>query len=164
MKEYIDKSELTKEILSRIDDNTRKGEGVYDYCEVLSILGELKIFYNPVELDRVSYTDLRNSLQTHAESYAFNTESLLFPQLNKDQQVLWAQDLVRAVISGSEVAIGLVGCNKVHTGEIELDKECERFVKTKEFTEDDEGPVLSIAKHFFELGLRYFLERNVLKP
>lgn len=163
MTEYIDKSELTKELLGRIDDNTRKGESVYDYCEVLSIIGELKVFYNPVELDKVQYTDLRNALQDHARSYAFRVESLLFPQLNKDQQVLWAQDLERAVISGGEEAIGLVGCNKVHTGVIELDKECERFVQTKEFTEDDEGPVLSIAKHFFELGLRYFLERNILK-
>lgn len=163
MKEYIDKSELTKEILDRIDDNTRKGESVYGYCEVLSILGRLKVFYNPVELDKVSYTDIRNALQDHARSYAFRVESLLFPQLNNDQQVLWAQDLERAVISGGEEAIGLVGCNNVHTGEIELDKECERFVQTEEFTEDDEGPVLSIAKHFFELGLRYFLERNILK-
>jgi len=163
MKEYIDKSELTKELLSRIDDNTRRGRDVSDYVEVLSILEELKVFYNPVELDKVQYTDLRNALQIHAESYAFNVESPLFPQLNKDQQLLWVRDLEQAVISGGEEAIGLVGYNRVHTGEIELDKECERFVQTKEFTEDDDGPVLSVAKHFFKLGLRYFFEKNILR-
>lgn len=163
MTEYIDKSELTKELLGRIDDNTRKGQSVSDYVEALSIIGNLGVFYNPVELDKVQYTDLRNALQTYARSYAFKVESLLFPQLNKDQQILWARDLEQAVISGGDEAIGLVGYNKVHIGEIELDKECERFVQTKEFAEDDEGPVLSVAKHFFELGLRYFFEKNILR-
>ncbi len=163
MTEYIDKSELTKELLSRVSDNTRKGQSVSDYIEVLSIIDDLGVFYNPVELDKVQYTDLRNALQTYARSYAFKVESLLFPQLNKDQQILWARDLEQAVISGGDEAIGLVGYNKVHIGEIELDKECERFVQTKEFTEDDEGPVLSVAKHFFELGLRYFFEKNILR-
>lgn len=36
----------------------------------------------------------------------------------------------------------------------DLEKEAERFVQTKEFAESKESPVLLIAKHFYELGLK----------
>lgn len=38
--------------------------------------------------------------------------------------------------------------------DINLDKEATEFVQTKEFVESKESPVLLIAKHFFELGLK----------
>lgn len=37
--------------------------------------------------------------------------------------------------------------------EVDLEKEATEFVKTKEFVESKESPVLLIAKHFYELGL-----------
>lgn len=37
--------------------------------------------------------------------------------------------------------------------EVDLQKEAERFVQTKEFYECTESPVIVIAKHFFELGM-----------
>lgn len=37
--------------------------------------------------------------------------------------------------------------------EVNLEKEATEFVKTKEFVESKESPVLLIAKHFYELGL-----------
>ncbi len=36
--------------------------------------------------------------------------------------------------------------------EINLEKEATEFVKTREFVESKESPVLLIAKHFYELG------------
>ena len=38
--------------------------------------------------------------------------------------------------------------------EFDLKKEATEFVQTKEFVESKENPVLLIAKHFFELGLK----------
>lgn len=37
--------------------------------------------------------------------------------------------------------------------EVDLKKEVERFVQTKEFIESTESPAIVIARHFFELGL-----------
>jgi hypothetical protein len=38
--------------------------------------------------------------------------------------------------------------------EVDLEKEATEFVQTKEFVVSKESPVLLIAKHFFELGLK----------
>ena len=38
--------------------------------------------------------------------------------------------------------------------DVDLEKEATRFVQTKEFAECEESPVLCLAKHFFELGLK----------
>lgn len=38
--------------------------------------------------------------------------------------------------------------------EVDLEQEATEFVQTKEFAESNESPVLLIAKHFFELGLK----------
>jgi hypothetical protein len=38
--------------------------------------------------------------------------------------------------------------------EVNLEKEATEFVQTKEFVVSKESPVLLIAKHFFELGLK----------
>ena len=38
--------------------------------------------------------------------------------------------------------------------EVDLEKEATEFVQTKEFVESKESPVLLIAKHFYELGLK----------
>lgn len=38
--------------------------------------------------------------------------------------------------------------------DVDLEKETTEFVQTKEFVESKESPVLLIAKHFYELGLK----------
>ncbi len=38
--------------------------------------------------------------------------------------------------------------------EVDLEKEATEFVQTKEFVGGKESPVLLIAKHFYELGLK----------
>lgn len=41
----------------------------------------------------------------------------------------------------------------LETKEVDLEKEAERFVQTKEFAECKGSPVMVLAKHFFELGM-----------
>ena len=43
--------------------------------------------------------------------------------------------------------------NTLEVKEVNLEKEAEMFVQTKEFSECDGSPVLCIANHFFSLGL-----------
>ena len=43
--------------------------------------------------------------------------------------------------------------NTLEVKEVDLEKEAENFVQTGEFVKN-ENPVLAIAKHFFELGLK----------
>ena len=38
--------------------------------------------------------------------------------------------------------------------EVDLEKEATEIVQSKEFVEGKESPILLIAKHFFELGLK----------
>ena len=42
----------------------------------------------------------------------------------------------------------------IEAKEVDLEKEATEFVQTKEFVESKESPVLLIAKHFYELGLK----------
>ena len=42
----------------------------------------------------------------------------------------------------------------VDVKKLDLEKETTEFVQTKEFVESKESPVLLIAKHFYELGLK----------
>ena len=42
----------------------------------------------------------------------------------------------------------------IEVKEVDLEKEATEFVQTKEFVVSKESPVLLIAKHFFELGIK----------
>ena len=44
--------------------------------------------------------------------------------------------------------------NTLEVKEVDLEKEAERFVQTKEFAECESRPVMVLAKHFFELGMQ----------
>lgn len=46
--------------------------------------------------------------------------------------------------------------------EVDLEKETEKYVQTKEFIESAESPVILVAKHFFELGLKVNLTKNAI--
>ena len=44
--------------------------------------------------------------------------------------------------------------NTIEIKEVDLEKEATKIVQSKEFIESKESPILLIAKHFFELGLK----------
>lgn len=55
----------------------------------------------------VQYDSVKSGIQAHAEIYSFNIESMLFPQLTKEQQKLWRKEIEQAVISGGEAGVEL---------------------------------------------------------
>ena len=161
----IDKDALVAEIERRkelvsdpilLGNDLMIGEG-NAYFNLLSFLDTLEV-KEPYE-ECVQYDSIKAGIQAHAETYSFNIESVLFPQLTKEQQKLWRKEIEQACISGGEVGVKLARDPRykenVKVKEVDLEKEYEEFV--------EEDPVYNklvngivgkaIAKHFFELGL-----------
>lgn len=113
MKQYIDKAAVVAEIEKLIDSHKPLKTLDPTYCEglddslddVLSILDTLEV-KNPYE-QCVQYDSIKAGIQAHAETYSFNIESELFPQLTKEQQALWRKEIEQAVISGGEAGVEL---------------------------------------------------------
>ena len=83
--------------LSQLERVVKKDE---KQCEQKPIEDEL--FDN-----RVQYASIEEGIKAHAETYSFNIDSLLYNQLNKDQQELWRKEIEQAVISGGEAGVEL---------------------------------------------------------
>ena len=108
----------------------------------------------------VQYPTVKDAIEAHAETYSFNIESQLFPQLTKEQQALWRKEIEQACISGGDAGVTLARDQRykenLEVKEADFEKEYKEYV--------DEDPVYSklvnnivgkaIAKHFFELGLK----------
>ena len=57
--------------------------------------------------NRIQYENCNAGIEAFAETYSFNIESKLFPQLTKEQQRLWREEIEQAVINGGEAGIEL---------------------------------------------------------
>ena len=179
MNQYILKSALAEEIKRRKKEAELNCGGYksYDehrcddctvgfYEEFLEILDTIEV-KDPYE-QYVQYDSIKAGIQAHAETYSFNIESMLFPQLTKEQQKLWRKEIEQACISGGDAGYSLARDRRykenLETKEVDLAKELKTLddtlfdldgvaVKgaTSYLTVND---VKDIAKHFFELGLR----------
>ena len=78
-------------------------------------------------------------------------------RLNDCSNIVPKNDYVRGRRHELEKLLSLI--NSLETKEIDLVKEADRYVQTKEFVECDGSPVLCLAKHFFELGLKESKEK-----
>ena len=165
MTQYIDKDKVVAKIEKRFDEYSSSILKHYDACKEAKAqeLGKILTILNTIEVKDlyeqcVQYDSIKAGIQVHAETYSFNIESMLFNQLTKEQQKLWRKEIEQAVISGGEVGVELARDTRYEENlkvkEIDLEKEAEKFVQTKEFVESKESPVLLIAKHFYELGLK----------
>lgn len=54
---------------------------------------------------RVKYPSVKDGIKSHAETYSFNIESVLFNQLTKEQQELWRKEIEQAYISGGDAGV-----------------------------------------------------------
>ncbi|MBO7693552.1 MAG: hypothetical protein J6T10_13050 [Methanobrevibacter sp.] len=78
-----------------------------DHC---SIRDEFDLDGNLKELNydnRIQYDSVKSGIEAFASTYSFNIESKLFPQLTKEQQQLWREEIEQAVIAGGESGIEL---------------------------------------------------------
>jgi hypothetical protein len=113
----------------------------------------------------IQYDSIKAGIQAHAETYSFNIESELFNQLTKEQQVLWRKEIEQACISGGEAGVELARDPR-YKENFEVKEEDYRPID-KDFERDavsfciDNGLNITpriaktIAKYFFELGLKY---------
>lgn len=119
MDQYISKSALAEEIKRRKkeaelncggyksgDEHRCDSCTVGFYEEFLEILDTLEVMKDPYE-QCVQYDSIKAGIQAHAETYSFNIESMLFPQLTKEQQELWRKEIEQACISGGDAGYSL---------------------------------------------------------
>ena len=119
------------------------------------------------ELDpKIQYASIEQGIKAFAETYSFNIESELYNQLTKEQQTLWRKEIEQAVISGGEEGLELARDlrykENLEMKEVYLEKEIDDFMANEwEGIEEDKdlydmikNDLTSIAKHFFELGLK----------
>lgn len=116
MKQYINKDILVAEIeklRKNACESFQKGNSTEEQYyirygviqDILSFLVTLEV-KDPYE-QCVQYDSIKTGIQAHAEIYSFNIESMLFPQLTKEQQKLWRKEIEQAVISGGEAGVEL---------------------------------------------------------
>ena len=166
--EIIDKDKFVAEIERRIDffiQQSKKKTTTNDSsCAValhglLSFLDTLEVT-DPYE-QCVQYQSIKDGIEAHAETYSFNIESELFPQLTKEQQTLWRKEIEQACISGGDAGVTLARDQRykenLEMKVVDLEKEYEEYVIDDPilnvFIQNDVMG-MKVAKHFFELGLK----------
>lgn len=177
MAHLIDKDDLIEEIEKREKEEVSYDEdgsfASWADDNHYSTLESIKDFIDTLEMkdpyeQSVQYDSIKAGIQAHAETYSFNIESELFPQLTKEQQALWRKEIEQAVISGSDAGVALARDNRykenLEVKDVNLEKEIEEVVHkhfhdyygivnsdTGYFAKVDD--IIHIARHFFELGM-----------
>ena len=164
MAQYIDKATVIAEIEKRKKRNVLNEGAFEEDIDILSFLDSIEVI-DPYE-QRIQYSSIEDGIKAHAEVYSFNIESELFNQLTKEQQTLWRKEIEQACISGGDVGVELARDIRykeiVEVKEVDLDKEIDNIWNPRFNLGWDEKSLLSmnhegfttIAKHFFELGLK----------
>lgn len=169
--ELIDKATVVAEIkrIRTYYENLQMIKQVYnghiDNCDdLLDFLDTLEVI-DPYE-QCVQYPSIKAGIEAFAETYSFNIDSLLFHQLNKEQQELWRKEIERAAINGGEAGVELARDirykENLEVKEEDLEKEIDNIWNPRFNPGWNEKSLLSmnhegfttIAKHFFELGLK----------
>ena len=178
MEQYIPKAALVAEIEKCYEEYLKRAKiYVYDanywigkadaYHSMLEIIDILEV-KDPYE-QCVQYDSIKAGIQAHAETYSFNTESLLFNQLTKEQQVLWRKEIEQACISGGDAGVGLARDirykENLEVKEVDFEMELKEFLRQyynydypKQY-QDGTGSnimphIVETAKYFFNLGLK----------
>ena len=105
----IDKDALVAEIeklKGKVSDGSSYCNGWQHALRMLELSLDTLEVKDPYE-QCVQYDSIKAGIQAHAETYSFNIESQLFPQLTKEQQALWRKETEQACISGGEFGVEL---------------------------------------------------------
>lgn len=170
MIQYIDKAAVVAEIERRLKANGAFDEmgdaawwedkGMCDvYKSILSFVDTLEVI-DPY-ITCVQYTNREAAIKAHAEDYSWNIESELFQQLTPEQQKLWRKEIEQACISGGYSGLNLAKDPRykenLEVKEVDLEEEvCAYMDNEMKFLSDEVGydTLSTIARHFFELGLK----------
>lgn len=169
--ELIDRSAVVVELEKRIAEGEKVAKElpssaimglIQAYKNTLSFLDTLEV-KDPYE-QCIQYDSVKAGIQAHAETYSFNIESQLFPQLTKEQQALWRKEIEQACISGGDAGVTLARDQRYKENlEVKDVKEPSKDLEEEIYKELDEnwyGEYIDLdkfresAKHFFELGLK----------
>ena len=133
------------------------------YNKILSIVSSLQQEQPEVDLmdTRIQYASVHDGIKSFAETYSFNIDSQLFPQLSKEQQELWRKEIEQAAVSGGDIGITLARDVRYNENqsqpEVDLEKEIDKWFdmigdswNDAEWSTND---IRSTARHFYELGI-----------
>lgn len=161
--EMIDKAAVVAEINRRISEYENCGIDNTAINAKIIALQSLLIYINTLEVrdpyERcVQYQSVEDGIRVHAETYSFNIDSELFPQLTKEQQKLWRKEIEYACLSGGDMGYILAKDPRYKENhevkEVDLEKELDSMI-TPELKFHKALPSLfDVAKHFFELGIK----------
>lgn len=159
-------------IINKVHYEFRNGIGEKSFGEeVLERFREEKDEQEHSEVDIINtdnyiqYANIEAGIKAHAETYSFNIESQLFPQLTKEQQALWRKEIEQACISGGEAGVELAKDMRYKENQ-QLDVDLEKEIRSiwEKCNPTDEGMGVEstymhieafdiIARHFYNLGL-----------
>lgn len=163
MTQYISKDaivaeiERLKSIQLSIFSKGETDESCYKALSCISVYNEVLSFLNTLEMKEINnvWHDASDFPKAEAGRSILFIEDNGYTRLLKSPSAerlfyfrttnlkMWAYvDELLSITTHSEVK------------ETDLEKEATEFVQTKEFVESKESPVLLIAKHFYELGLK----------
>lgn len=162
MAHYINKDALVAKIERKIDKINQFGKiasyevGLVDaYKIVLFFLDTLEVI-DPYKRC-VQHQSVKDGIKSHAETYSFNTDSALFPQLTKEQQKLWRKEIEYACISGGDMGYSLAKDPRYKENhevkEVDLNREIDLWVRNLHRVPNFEE-LNKFARHFFELGIK----------
>ena len=114
--------------------------------------------------NRIQYDSIKSGIEAFASTYSFNIESKLFPQLTKEQQRLWREEIEQAAIAGGESGVELSRDNRYKENRtIEWSEEDETKLRDVVRMIEDSGHVKSIREHYKKF-LTSLPERFNLQP
>lgn len=125
------------------------------YIDKDAVIAELEKLYN-LEYDNTSDLSCGKKIILRHILHFLNTLEVKEEIFDKsDKTNIMRKCVHKAYERGYDMGV-LQTTNKLihNTKEVDLEKEATEIVQSKEFVESKESPILLIAKHFFELGLK----------
>lgn len=111
----------------------------------------------------IQYSSIETAIEAHAKEYSFNIESMLFPQLTNEQQVLWRKEIEQACISGGGAGVSLAidlryeENNEYIKKDAFIEKACEfisQYIESDKYVSpDEESYKVGCPYNYFETNL-----------
>lgn len=141
--------ERLKSIQLSIFSKGETEEDCYNALSCISVYNEILSFLE--SLEEKEFQEKNLYVVTRCEEHSDYVEKVFFSKKKAEEYCKQFEGDEDAY--GRDITEIKVDCPPSEVKKVDLEKEAENFVQTEEFVKN-ESPVLAIAKHFYELGLK----------